>query len=615
MKPEIRKSPRLSSRKRREQTVAVTGVRNTETQDNRRHNTEKNHQPEDLSTSTINYVSVPSNSSPNDTPHDSQSSPKQTVRRKIAYKYSESNMEYSDQESLLDEPEFEIPRLKRLRSEAKEDELWEGFPQTFRFKRLTPQKYQVAKPDVDPYTAGDKTYKSCETDKQESSLIPSGKTLKQDILQIDNNTFEPTPSQSRQVGNIFSDFSKVVLHNSSSSITDYQKHNFDTGDCTPNSKLKLENITPKRSARLKLKSESPDIKKDDGFVYTPLKRTRLRNNSSEKSKDKLKMNPRFLQNDANNDISSSGENKYHDASTKNVDNENKFLPDNEVLKQLYKNSVVKEHYGAKVGNTIGNNKVHACLPNPPQPQSIKSPRNHLPDRGPVETMQTANIRKCPVAKEHECCVEIHAAENLKQTKGQSDRIQSCLTSSMEKSENIHDERRVCVFEPNELGTEQINSPEMSSENTIQNMGIEKNPLDYQNMPSTSKQPKKQEPDLNKQSQKRKLKGIELMTVRKTRDQPALKLRIRKKGTGAEIIQSDATEDHAYVLSKPKSKIQKSFKTHDLHNIRSNNQRVLHKNDDKMVKRRSNRVANNSLVGKGSGVTEQVVDDINCQSTR
>jgi hypothetical protein len=50
--------------------------------------------------------------SPNDTPHDSQSSPKQTVRRKIAYKYSESNMEYSDQESLLDEPEFEIPRLQ-----------------------------------------------------------------------------------------------------------------------------------------------------------------------------------------------------------------------------------------------------------------------------------------------------------------------------------------------------------------------------------------------------------------------------------------------------------------------------------------------------------------------
>jgi hypothetical protein len=97
--------------------------------------------------------------------------------------------------------------------------------------------------------------------------------------------------------------------------------------------------------------------------------------------------------------------------------------------------------------------------------------------------------------------------------------------------------------------------------------------------------------------------------------PALKLRIRKKGTGAEIIQSDATEDHAYVLSKPKSKIQKSFKTHDLHNVRSNNQRVLHKNDDKMVKRRSNRVANNSLVGKGSGVTEQVVDDMNCQSTR
>ena len=286
MKPEIRKSPRLSSRKRREQTVAVTGVRNTETQNNRRHNTEKNHQPEDLSTGTINYVSVPSNSSPNDTPHDSQYSPKQTVRRKIAYRYSESNMEYSDQESLLDEPEFEIPRLKRLRSEAKEDELWEGFPQTFRFKRLTPQKYQVAKPDVDPYTAGDKTYKSCETDKQESSLIPSGKTLKQDILQIDNNTFEPTPSQSRQVGNIFSDFSKVVLHNSSPSTNDYQKHNFDTGDCTPNSKLKLENITPKRSARLKLKSESPDVKKDDGFVYTPLKRTRLRNNSSEKSKDK-----------------------------------------------------------------------------------------------------------------------------------------------------------------------------------------------------------------------------------------------------------------------------------------------------------------------------------------
>lgn len=615
MKPEIRKSPQLSSRKtkRREQTVTVTGVKNTESQNIRRHNTEQNHHPEDLSTGTVNYVSVPSNSSSNDTPHDSQSSPKQTVRRKIAYKYSESNTEYSDQESLLDEPEFEMPRLKRLRSEAKEDQIWEGFPQTFRFKRLTPQQYQDANPDVDPYTAGDKTYISCETDKQGSSLIPSGKTLKQDILQIDNNTFEPTPSQSRQVGNIFSDFSKVVLNNGSPSTKVYQNHNFDTGDCTLNSKIKHENITPKRSARLRLKSESPDVKKDDGFVYTPLKRTRLRNNSSEKSKDKLKMNPRILQSDANNDISSSGENKCHDASTKNVDNENKLLPDNEVLKQLYKKSVAKEHYEAKVVNTIGSNKVHNSVQNLPQPQSIKSPTDHLPDRCPLETIETANTRICPVVKEHERCVEIHAADNLKQTKGQSHRIQSCITSSTEKSENIHDERRVCVFEPKELGTEQINSPQMSSEST--NTDIEKKPLDYQNMPSTSKQAKKQVPGLNRQSQKRKLKGIECMTVRKTRDQPAIKLRIRKKGTGAEIIQSDATEDHAYVLSKPKSKIQKSLTTHDLHNVRSNNKRVLHKNDNKMVKRRSNRVANNSLVGKGSGVTEQVVDDMNSQSTR
>jgi hypothetical protein len=46
----------------------------------------------------------------------------------------------------------------------------------------------------------------------------------------------------------------------------------------------------------------------------------------------------------------------------------------------------------------------------------------------------------------------------------------CIISAPVQSENIHDERRVCVFEPNELGTEQINSPEMSSENTIQNMG-------------------------------------------------------------------------------------------------------------------------------------------------
>ncbi|CAG2187629.1 unnamed protein product [Mytilus edulis] len=244
-------------------------------------------------------------------------SPRQTVRRKISFDGSENLETVRDDELISDEvKEAEIPRRKKLRSEMTDDELWEGFPQNIRFKRLTPQKFALGK--ITAEQNGNAT-----TNNEFDCINKSG-TL--DEIGIKSSLETSTPVKPRAIINIFADFPKVVHENNTSSLMNL--------DLNSSPKRHVPLTTPtKRSARLQERRESPSLKNDKD-LYT----------GNNQTKQKNQIYPKKEVQEAH---------KGYVILTPDTQSTN----DNEAMKILYRDVISKEHQENNCKTATMKNKV------------------------------------------------------------------------------------------------------------------------------------------------------------------------------------------------------------------------------------------------------------------
>lgn len=471
-------------------------------------------------------------------------SPRQTVRRKISFDGSENLGIVRGNELISDEAkEAEIPRRKKLRSEMTDDELWEGFPQNIRFKRLTPQKCALDKITAEQNRTA--------TTNNEDNCIKKSETVDNMVIKSGLKTSTPPewlPVKSRAIVNIFADLPKVFHESNTCSLKNL--------DLNSSPKRNIPVTTPtKRSARLQERRESSSLKTDEDFVLKSLTKDDLYNgNNQTEQKYKLYSKMQVLEADNDNEIL-------------NPDTQN--TNDNEAMKILYRDVISKEHQENNCGTETMKHKIAEF-----ETESILLP----------EILQRS--------KEYWNMEKENIGHNLDTSVSSIDSIEEANNEAYQETDNT--ETSFCSPQDNNENTNSKVYDDMKSSINPQSVTVASSHILQDKYPD-----KKETPQISVQS------SCEAVSTDKpgvpSYERSALKLRIRKLNDGAEVVYSGNKDDHAYVLNTTRSN--KGRNTSNKNEARSKRKRFLYSDGESSVKRRSHRVANASTLGKGPGMAE------------
>ncbi|XP_052063098.1 uncharacterized protein LOC127702836 [Mytilus californianus] len=469
-------------------------------------------------------------------------SPRQTVRRKISFDGSENLGTVRDSELISDEiNEAEIPRRKKLRSEMTDDELWEGFPQNIRFKRLTPQKCALGKITAEQNGTA--------TTNNEADSIKISETVDNIVIKsgLKTSATEWSPVKSRAIVNVFADFPKVVHENNTCSLKNLNLNS--------SPKRHFPFTTPtKRSARLQERRKSPSLQNDEDFALKYLTKDDLYNGINQ-TEQKNKLYPKKQVLEANN------EDAIFNPDLQNTN-------DNEAMKILYRDVISKEHQENNCEIDTMNNKIVEF-----ETESVLLP----------EILQQS--------KEYWNTEKENIGHNLDTSVSSIDSIEEVNNEAYLETET---ETSFCFPQDNNENTNSKADDDTKSSINPRPVIVASSHILQDKYPD-----KKETLQISVQS------SCEAVSTDNpgvpSCERSALKLRIRKLNDRAEVICSGNKDDHAYVLNTTRNN--KGRNTSHKNEARSKRKRFLYSDGESSVKRRSHRVANASTVGKGPGMAE------------